>query len=253
MGLGALSVVARSARLALDLLLPPQCMGCNALVDVPGQLCAACWRRLDFLTPPCCACCGLPFSVDLGPGTLCGECMRATPPFGRARAVLIYDAASRPLIVGFKHGDRTERAPAFGVWLARAAADLLPRADAVAPVPLHRWRLLARRYNQAALLAQALARGSGKPVVPDLLLRRRATPSQGGLSRGQRRLNVAGAFAVRPRWTDWLADKRILLVDDVMTTGATVSACSRALLQAGAAGVDVVALARVVAEADPAI
>lgn len=243
----------RAGRVMLDLMLPPQCMGCRTLVDEPGQLCPACWRGLEFVTPPFCACCGLPFAVDLGPDTLCGDCMRLPPPFSRARAVLRYDDAVRPLIVGFKHGDRTERAPAFGAWLARAAADLLPDIDAIAPVPLHRWRLLWRRYNQAALLAGELARRSDKPVVQDLLHRRRATRPQGGLGRGQRLTNVAGAFTVTDSHRDWLAGKRILLVDDVTTTGATVSACARALLRGGAAAVDVIALARVVQTDQPAI
>ncbi len=157
-----------------------------------------------------------------------------------------YDGNSRALILGFKHADRTEGASGYGAWLARAGAGLLAEADVIAPVPLHRLRLLARRYNQAALLAHALGREAGLPVVADLLLRRRRTVSQGRLSPAQRRRNVAGAFAVKPSRKNLLEGRRVLLVDDVLTTGATVSACARTLRRGGACAVDVLVLARVV-------
>jgi len=230
----------------LDVVLPPRCLRCGLAVDAPGRLCAGCWREMRFLGPPACATCGQPFETDAGAGAICAACARSRPPYGRARAVLRYDDASRPLLLAFKHGDRTDAAPAYGRWLARAGAELLADADLVAPVPLHPWRLFRRRYNQAALLAQAVGRAAGLPVVPELLQRTRSTPSQGGLNPRQRRRNVAGAFRVRPRHAGHLAGRRVLLVDDVYTTGATVSACTRALLRAGAAGVDVLALARVV-------
>jgi ComF family protein len=159
-----------------------------------------------------------------------------------------YGEASRKLILAFKHGDRTDAAPALAAFLARAAGGLLSECDVIVPVPLNRWRLLRRRYNQAALLAQSLARRSGKPVAVDLLRRRRATPSQGGLTAVQRRQNVRGAFAVRPRLAGQIAGRAVLLVDDVMTTGATVESCAAALRAAGAGRVDVVTLARVVRE-----
>lgn len=172
--------------------------------------------------------------------------MADPPPFGRARSVLVYDDGSRPLVLAFKHADRTHAARPFGAWLARAGADILRDADLLAPVPLHRWRLLMRRYNQSALLAQAVGREAGVPVIPDLLLRRRRTRTQGGLDGAGRRRNVAGAFAVRTGARPALAGRRVVLVDDVLTTGATVAECARALLAGGAAGVDVLTIARVV-------
>lgn len=158
---------------------------------------------------------------------------------------MTYNDASRSLILAFKHADRTDAAPAYGAWLARAGADLIAETDLIVPVPLHRRRLIGRRYNQAALLSQALGRAAGKPVCVDALIRHRATPSQGRMSRSQRARNVRGAFAARTVRRARIEGRSILLIDDVMTTGATVSACVNALLQAGAANVDVLTLARV--------
>ncbi len=248
----------RPLRRALDLVLPPRCLGCGLLVEDQGALCSTCWSAMTFLADPLCRSCGLPFAYDpadsptSGSGgdsfvqdLACGACLAQPPPFERARAVMRYDDGSRPLLLGFKHGDRTEAAPTFAGWLARAGRELLAEAEIVAPVPLHWRRLFARRYNQSALLASALARHCGARDIPDLLQRRRATPSQGRLNRAERHRNVAGAFAVHPRRATELEGRRLLLVDDVMTTGATVSACSRAALKAGAAAVDVLVLARV--------
>ncbi len=231
---------------ALDALLPPRCLACRRPVATLGALCAGCWEGVEFVAPPFCVCCGFPFAFDPGAGALCGACSRAPPAFDRARSVMRYDAASRGLVLGFKHGDRTDGAPAYAAWLARAGAELLETAALIAPVPLHRIRLFTRRYNQAALLCHALGRESGLPVVPDLLLRRRNSPSQGRLSAAARRRNVAGAFAVTPARRARLEGRRVLLVDDVMTPGATVSACAKALRRGGAAAVDVLVLARVV-------
>ena len=239
-GLGGLS------RRAVDALLPPRCLSCGCLVDRLGALCPGCWEGVAFVGPPHCERCGFPFDYDPGPGTLCGACTGEEPDFDRARFVMRYDDASRGLVLGLKHGDRTEGAPAFAEWMSRAGAELIAEADILVPVPLHRFRLFARRYNQAALLCQALGRLSGLPVVPDLLVRRRHTPPQGRLSRAARQRNVAGAFAVNPERRDLLASRRVLLVDDVMTTGATVSACAATLRRRGAAAVDVLVLARVV-------
>ena len=222
-------------RFALDAVLPPRCLACDVETSGTGALCADCWSAVDFLAPPHCECCGLPFEFEVAVGSLCGTCARERPSYTRARAVFRYGNVSRALILRFKHGDRTNAAPAFGTWLARAGQDLLAEADLVAPVPLHRFRLFARRFNQSALLAQAIARESGVAVAVDLLARMRNTPSQAKLSPVQRSRNVRGAFNVRPKWQDRVPGLNILLVDDVMTTGATVDECSKILLAEGAA------------------
>ncbi len=234
------------ARATLDAVLPPRCLRCGTVVAGDGALCPPCWGRLAFIAAPHCKCCGLPFAFEASPDAVCGDCLRVEPQFGRARAALCYDDASRPLVLAFKHGDGTHAAPAFGRWMAQAAGDLLRDTDLVVPVPLHRWRLFRRRYNQSALLARALAEQGRKPVAARLLLRRRRTSSQGGLSRAGRLANVRGAFAVSDREQRRLVDRSVLLVDDVLTTGATVGECVRVLRRAGAARVDVVTLARVV-------
>ncbi|HVA15069.1 MAG TPA: double zinc ribbon domain-containing protein, partial [Stellaceae bacterium] len=163
----------------LDLLLPPRCLGCGAPVAATGTLCTQCWRGITFLGSPCCACCGFPFDFDLGPGGLCGACLAAAPRFDRARAAMRYDDSSRQLVLALKHGDRLHLAPPLAQWMRHAGAELLAAADLQLPVPLHWTRLFTRRYNQAALLAQAIAKAGGPPVAADCLIRRRRTPSQG--------------------------------------------------------------------------
>lgn len=248
--MGVTTVLRRSAGAVVDALLPPLCLGCQAIVATPGTLCAACWAKIGWLAPPLCGCCGLPFEFDpgvaVGEDVRCAACLRDPPAFARARAVFRYDEASRNLILSFKHADRTHAAPAFGQWLARAGGEVLQGADIVAPVPLHWLRLAWRRYNQAALIAQWAAEAAGRRCVPDLLVRQRRTPSQGELGRTERRRNVRRAFAVHPRHGAAVRGARVLLVDDVFTTGATVEECAKTLLAAGAAAVDVLTLARVV-------
>ncbi len=242
----ARSAARRATGLVLDALLPPQCLACAAPVDRTDRLCAPCWTGVNWIDEPLCVACGLPFDYDVGSGALCGACMARRPAYARARAVMRYDEHSRSLLLAFKHADRTQAAPAFGAWMARAGEPLLAQADVVAPVPLHRLRLLSRRYNQAALLARATARAGGVAVAPDLLKRTRRTPSQAGLSLAGRRENVRGAFALRRGREGLVEGRRVVLIDDVMTTGATVEACARMLSRAGALGVDVLTLARVV-------
>ncbi len=238
--------VGQAGRSVLNALLPPRCLSCGGLVSAPGSLCPSCWQGVAFLAPPHCGICGLPFAYDPGPEVFCGACLRRRPAFDRARAVMRYDDNSRGLILGFKHGDRTEAAPAYAEWLARAGTELLGEAEMILPVPLHWRRLFARRYNQAALLAQALGRRTGLPYRPEILRRCRHTPPQGRLSAAARKRNLRGAFAVEPRRRPEIEGRRLLLVDDVLTTGATLSACARVLRRAGAAQVDALVLARVV-------
>ena len=231
---------------AIDMVLPPSCLACDAPVGESGALCPDCWTRVSFIGRPCCACCGLPFAIEAAQDAVCGDCARMPPVYDRARAAFLYEGAGRELILAFKMADRSWVAPRLGAWLLRAAAPLLPDADLVVPVPLHRWRLLARRFNQAAVLAGLMARQADAEVVPDLLVRTRRTPPQTRLSGAARRRNVRGAFAVRRSRAHLVIGRNILLVDDVLTTGATVSACTRALRKAGAARVDIATLARVV-------
>lgn len=251
MGLGAAALAGWAwlrpgARRLLDALLPARCIACGATVEAGGALCAACWSEVTFLGAPQCGCCGYPFEFSAVEGSLCAACTARPPAYDRARSVFRYQPESRALILRFKHADGTHAAPAYGTWLARAGADLLTDCDLILPVPLHRWRLFRRRYNQSALLALALARVSGRPVAVDLLVRRRNTPSQGRMSALARRRNVRTAFALRPGRAAAVAGRRVLLVDDVLTTGATVEECARVLRRAGAARIDVLTLARVV-------
>lgn len=230
--------------------MPPQCLSCGTLIEQDGALCVDCWQEVTFIGQPHCAACGLPFEFD-DPDTgrteenLCGACIARPPIFERARAVLAYDDASRPFILAFKYADRVEAAATFAGWMARAGADVLKDADLIAPVPLHWTRLFRRRYNQAALLGQQLGRISALPTIPALLVRQHPTPPQGRLNPSARRKNVNGAFRLRDKHRPTIQGRRVLLIDDVLTTGATVSACAKILLKEGATAVDVLTLGRV--------
>ena len=210
----------------------------------PG-LSAQVWSRIRFIDGPVCDGCGRPFEYDLGPGARCAACQMRPHAFDAARAACIYEDGSRDPILRLKHGDRLDLAPLLARWISRAARELIAEADVVVPVPLHRWRMLRRRYNQAAEIARPLAAMNSRRYLPDALVRKRATPSQAGKSGGGRRRNVAGAFAVPARRARQIEGRRILLVDDVFTTGATLDACARILKGAGADRVDVAVVARV--------
>lgn len=237
-----LKKIGQAGQTVLDFLLPPLCLNCGTPVSEAQTLCAACWKSLHFIAPPFCVRCGAPFDLPVEEGTLCGSCLEQEPVFAVARSALIYDDASRGLILRLKHGDRLHPVPALANWMVRAGADLWDDCDLVVPVPLHRWRLLRRRYNQAALLAQAIGRQIGRPVGVDAVRRVKATASQGHKNHAQRAGNVAGAFAVST--PSVVKGRRIVLVDDVLTSGATVQEIARVLRAAGASAVSVVTLAR---------
>lgn len=210
------------------------------------------WSRVTFLEAPVCDGCGAGFEYDGGAfaDDRCLACQKKPYAFARARAACVYDEHSRDMILKLKHGDDHLFALQFAGWLKRSATDLLTEADALVPVPLHRWRLLGRRFNQAAEIARPLARMSGLDYLPDALQRRVATDSQGGKSARGRRENVRGAFHVVEAGRRRIKGRRILLIDDVLTTGATAEACARALLDAGARAVDLAVVARVRAARD---
>ncbi len=244
---GLETAIRRAASAVLNALYPPLCLSCRAQVATPDAFCLACWEAIEFLEGPMCDCCGVTFEFATEPGALCASCLAKPPAFDRARAVLRYDDTSKAPILALKHADRLHLVPAFVRWLGRSGHSLLEDADLIVPVPLHRLRLWTRRYNQSAELVRGLSRLTGKPAKFLALVRRRATPSQGAMpSAKARRRNMTGAFVVPAGHKTAIAGRNILLVDDVLTTGATVEACARALKRAGATKGSVLALARVV-------
>ena len=226
----------------MDLVFPPQALDGRGSPQTTG-LTASAWSKVAFIAEPLCDGCGAPFEFAMA--ERCGACLAHPRLFARARAACVYDEASRELILQFKHADRLDLARLFGGWIGRAAAELIAEADAIVPTPLHPARLIARRYNQAAEIARPLARRHGKAYLPDALARTRRSESQAGKSAAGRRRNVAGVFAVPEGRRRQVEGRRILLIDDVLTTGATAEACARALLKAGAAAVDLAVVARV--------
>ncbi len=234
-----------AARLALDIALPTLCVSCREPVAGEG-VCAACWAKLSFIGPPFCPRLGIPFVYDPGPGLLSMEAIADPPAYTRARAAVRYDDVARTLVHALKYQDRTDLAPAMGRWMARAGQELLEEADVLVPVPLHWRRGWSRRYNQSGALARVIARQTGVILARDALRRVRPTQQQIGLSRSERASNVQGAFKIAAEQKSQIQGRRIVLIDDVLTSGATVDACARALLRAKAAQVDVLVFARVV-------
>lgn len=244
-------MIRRFLRTCFDIVLPARCLGCGEIVDVQGTLCASCWEAVAFLAPPWCARCGLPFELDMTEEgrketTLCPECAQTPPLWRHARAVFRYAGVGKTLILKFKHGDRIDLVPPFGRWLAEAGRDMFTDADIIVPVPLHYRRLISRLYNQSALLATNLEKRTGVKAAVEVLQRVRHTPPQGHMGRTARKHNVSGAFRVKPGSAAWIKDKRIILIDDVMTTGATLNACVQVLVDEGVKSVDVLTIARVV-------
>lgn len=229
-----------------DLLLPPVCISCRARIGSHGLLCGACFAKIDFISPPICARLGIPLPYDTGEPALSAAAIASPPVYDRARAAARYSDTMRELIHGFKYRDRHEGLPLFAKWLRHAGAELLADADLIVPVPLYPVRLWWRRFNQSAMLATALGRLTGISVDCFALKRVRRTSSQVGLSADQRRRNVAGAFRVDQARIDRVRGNKVVVVDDVITTGATAEACAPALRRAKAARVDVLALARAV-------
>lgn len=234
---------------AVSLVYPPSCVSCRAATSEAQGLCAQCWAGLSLIERPYCERLGTPFEVDLGLGLISPAAIADPPVFARARAACRFDGTARELVHRLKYGDRTELSLMLGRMMAQAGRELIAEADLIVPVPLHRFRLWTRRFNQAAALAVTIARQSGRPCAPQALARVKRTKQQVGLTRAQRADNLQGAFKVLPAMRPIVEGRRILLIDDVLTTGSTANAASRALLRGGASAVDVLTFARVVTEA----
>lgn len=253
-----MGLLGTALRIGIDAILPPRCGGCGELTETTHAVCADCWAGLRFITAPQCACCGYPFEVDVSANivdnagdsanVLCGGCLQKKPAFDMARAALVYDDHSREYLLRFKHADRGDLTPLLARWLYQAGKGIWDQADLIVPVPLHRRRLLKRRYNQSGLLAAKLSQMTGVPWDGLVLGRQRNTRSLGGLGPSSRKREVGGAFVVDEARAEKrnLAGARVVLVDDVLTTGATANACVRALKQSGVMHVSVITVARVV-------
>lgn len=243
---GLFRVMLKQIQTAVALIYPPRCLGCGGLVESDFGLCGSCWRETPFIGGTICDGCGLPvLGANDGFRLECDDCMAHPRVWSRGRAALLYRDQARALILALKHGDRIDIAKPAAAWMVRASAALLDDAPLIAPVPLHWTRLLKRRYNQSALLARELARQTGLEYCVDMLQRRRRTASLDGKTRAQRFAALGDAISANTRHRVLMQGRVILLVDDVMTSGATLTACSDACLQGGAADVRVVTLARV--------
>lgn len=229
---------------------PAECLSCRALTETEFALCGTCWRDTMFIGGLVCDACGTPLPGEEQPdAVLCDDCMTIARPWSQGRAAVLYKGTGRKLVLGFKHGDRTDLAAPAGAWMARVAGPLL-RADTVlVPIPLHWTRLLRRRFNQAALLAHAVGRAVDRPVFPDALIRRRRTATLEGHGRDARFATMHGVIAMHPRQAAQISGKAVLLIDDVMTSGATLAAATEACHAVGAREVCTLTLARVAKDA----
>ena len=234
-------------RKTLDFLLPPQCAQCGVHIDRTPGLCVSCWEKIHFIADAHCRCCGYPFEIETleKTETLCLSCHRSPRPYTQLKSSCVYDEASKPLLLRFKHGDGTHLAPLFVQWLAQVGKESIQNSDLLIPVPLHWRRLVKRGYNQAALLAQGLGAHFRKPVALHLLRRSRHTPSQGIKSLAQRHQNVSGAFSIKPAPRHPLIGQKVVLVDDVYASGATLEECARVLNKHGVQCITILTIARV--------
>lgn len=242
LGQRARQLLRAGARAVADVIVPPVCLACHVPLVEHHALCATCWGQIDFIRAPLCDRLGIPLNFDTGGRMLSAAAAADPPDYDRARSVAAFHGTMQKLIHGFKYSDRHDARRLFGRWLVTAGEGLIAEADVAIPIPLNRWRLLHRRFNQAAILAMEVSRRTGIEVAPLALIRTKPTPSQVGLTMEERRLNMKGAFSVPVRRRAEIAGRRVLLIDDVITTGATVNAAARALKAAGAAKVDVLAL-----------
>ena len=236
--------VASGLRALADAAFPPRCPSCHGAVSAAGNFCTECFSRVRMIAAPLCDCCGIPFIVAIEKGALCPDCLMERPAYTKARAVMVYDAVSRPLISALKFADQWSGVQRYSAMMQGAGGQVLIGADMLVPVPLHWRRLAKRKFNQSALLAYGISRRSGLPCVPNLLKRIRATKPQMQLDHAERARNVRQAFEVNTKMKQQVINKIVVLVDDVVTTGATVNACAKALHRAGAKEVRVLSLAR---------
>ena len=239
--------LAMAGRLAMEFIYPPQCPACRTEIEAATGICPDCWRDIVFLAGDLCRFCSAPLDGNLGPDGVCDACAHHPPAWDRGAAAVLYEGVGHKLVLALKHGDRLDIAPLAASWMARAGGELVASANLIVPAPMHWRRLARRRFNQAGELARALAIEVGAPhaFAPDLLTRERATPTQDGKTRAERMDNVAGVFDVAKTWRASVPGGKILLVDDVMTTGATLSECAEICRAAGAAEVNVLVMARV--------
>lgn len=251
-GRGLAAVGSRAGRVAADLLAPPVCAACQRRIGTPEALCPTCWAEVGFISVPRCDVLGIPLRYapagESGRALVSAAAVADPPDYDRARAATVFGAVVKRLVHTFKYHDQHHARRLFSRWMVAAGRDVLADADVLVPVPLHPWRLIARRFNQSAILATEIARETGLPIDAVSLVRVKRTPQQAQLSAIERRANMQGAFKVPKRLAGRVAGRRIVLVEDVITTGATVNACARALKSAGAARVDVLAIAIAVVE-----
>jgi ComF family protein len=228
------------------LMFPPTCLLCKSLTSCVGTVCLGCWCQIRFIERPFCEITGSPFDVEYGEGTISSAAIVKPPSYDRARSAVTYGSQVRKLVQRLKYYDHTDLAPWMAQWMIRAGRDVIEECDVVIPVPLHRWRYFFRQFNQSAEIARALSARIKRPLLPHVLVRVRPTRTQVGLLRSERAENVNNAFDVPLNLRSLIKGKRILLIDDVYTTGATVNSAARTLKNAGATSVNVLTFARVI-------